>query len=129
VQAESTLVTAAANLELSSKELKRVRNLGEDNGIAQKDIEQAIANEQSARAAHKAAHDALRALGIPEKDIERLIASDAIPGGSGTRRVWALANVAESDSVWVRPGSPCARKLPTPTVSCAPGCWPSSRSA
>ena len=43
VQAESTLVTAAANLELSSKELKRVRNLGESNGIAQKDIEQAIA--------------------------------------------------------------------------------------
>jgi membrane fusion protein, heavy metal efflux system len=105
VQAESTLVSAAAGLELNSKELRRVRGLGVGNGIAQKDLEQAIANEQSARAALKAAHDALRAVGIPEREIERLIASDAIPNGS-RRRVWALANVAESDSVWVRPGQP-----------------------
>src|SRR5579864_3535146 len=63
VQAESTLVTAAANLELSHKELSRVRTLGEGNGIPQKELEQAIANEQSARAALKAARDAVRALG------------------------------------------------------------------
>ena len=106
VQAESTLVTAAANLELAGKQLTRLRSLGENNGIAQKDLEQATANEQSARATLKAAHDALRALGVPEREIERMIASDAIPSGSGTRRVWAVANVAESDSVSVRPGQP-----------------------
>jgi cobalt-zinc-cadmium efflux system membrane fusion protein len=106
VQAESTLLAASANLELSSKELRRVRNLGESNGIAQKDIEQAVANEQSARAALKAAHDALRALGKSDGEIARMIASGAIPSGTGTRQVWGVANVTESDSVWVRPGQP-----------------------
>jgi len=106
VQAESTLLTAAANLELTSKELRRVRSLGEGNGIPQKELEQAIANEQSGRAALKAAHDALRALGKSDGEIGRMIASGTIPGGTGLHRVWALANVAESDSVSVRPGQP-----------------------
>jgi len=106
VQAESTLLTAAANLELSSKELRRVRGLGESNGIAQKELEQAIANEQSSRAALKAAHDALRAFGKSDGEIERMIASGAIPAGAGANQVWGLANLAESDSVWVRPGQP-----------------------
>jgi membrane fusion protein, heavy metal efflux system len=106
VQAESTLVTTAANLELSHKELSRVRTLGEGNGIPQKELEQAIANEQSARAALKAARDAVRALGKSDGEIERMIASGAIQDGSGTHRKWAVANVAESDSVWIRPGQP-----------------------
>jgi membrane fusion protein, heavy metal efflux system len=105
VQTESTLLTASANLELSNKELKRVQGLGEGNGIPQKELEQAIANAQSARAALKAAHDALRALGKSEDEIERMIAIGTIPGSPGSR-VWALANVAESDSVAVRPGQP-----------------------
>jgi cobalt-zinc-cadmium efflux system membrane fusion protein len=106
VQAESILLTASANLEMSSKELRRVRGLGEGNGIAQKELEQAIANEQSARAALKAAHDALRALGKPENEIAHMIASGSIPNASVSHRVWALANVAESDSIAVRPGQP-----------------------
>jgi membrane fusion protein, heavy metal efflux system len=106
VQAESTLLTAAANLELSGKELRRVRGLGESNGIAQKELEQAIANDQSARAAVKAAYDALRALGKSDREIARMIASGAIPTGSAAYRVWGLANVAESDSVSVQPGQP-----------------------
>ena len=106
VQAESTLLTAAANLDLSSKELRRVRTLGQGNGIPQKELEQAIANEQSARAALKAAHDALRALGKSDAEIERIITRGMIPDDSRSRRKWALANVAESDSVSVRPGQP-----------------------
>jgi cobalt-zinc-cadmium efflux system membrane fusion protein len=104
VQAESTLLTAAASLELSNKELRRVRRLGDDNGIPQKEVEQATANEQCARAALKAAHDALRALGKSDTEIERMIASGTIPSRSGSHRTWAVANVAESDSVSVRPG-------------------------
>jgi cobalt-zinc-cadmium efflux system membrane fusion protein len=111
VQAESTLLSASANLELSSKELRRVRSLGEGNGIAQKELEQAIANDQSARAALKAAHDALRALGKTDSEIGRVIASGAIPTGSSARQVWGVANVAESDSVWVRPGQPLSLTL------------------
>jgi len=106
VQSESTLLTASANLALSSKELKRVERLGEGNGIAQKEHEQAIASEQSARAALKAARDALRALGKSDSEIDRMLASGAIPNRSRSHRVWAVANVAESDSVWVRPGQP-----------------------
>ncbi len=106
VQAESTLLNASANLDLSSKELKRVRGLGETNGIAQKELEQATANEQSARATLKAARDALRALGKSDSEIDRMIASGVIPNGSGSRGVWALANITESDSVSVRPGQP-----------------------
>lgn len=106
VQSESTLLAASANLELSSKALKRVELLGEGNGIAQKEHEQAIATEQSARAALKAARDALRALGKSDSEIDRMLASGTIPNGSGSHRVWGLANVAESDSVSVRPGQP-----------------------
>lgn len=106
VQAESALLTASANLELTSKELRRVRSLGEGNGIAQKELEQAIANEQSARATLKAARDALRALGKSDGEIDRMIASGVIPDASRVRRVWAVANVSESDSVSVRPGQP-----------------------
>jgi membrane fusion protein, heavy metal efflux system len=106
VQAESTLLTASANLEMSTKELRRVRGLGESNGIAQKELEQAVANEQSARVGLKAARDALRALGKSDSEIDRLIASGTIPSASRSHRVWALANVAESDSISVRPGQP-----------------------
>jgi cobalt-zinc-cadmium efflux system membrane fusion protein len=104
VQAEATVLTAAANLDSSAKELRRVRTLGEGNGIAPKELEQAVANEQSARAALRAARDALRALGKSDGEIAGMIAGGAIPNGSGSHRVWAVANVAESDSVSVRPG-------------------------
>ena len=104
VQAESTLLTASANLEYANKELRRVRALGEDNGIPQKEVEQAIANEQSARVALKAAHDALRALGKSDREIERMIATGTIPQSSALHQAWAVANVAESDSVSLRPG-------------------------
>lgn len=108
VQAESTLVSAAANLELSSKELRRVQSLGEGNGIAQKELEQALSAQETAAAALKAARDAVRALGKSDSEIDRMIGARRIqdtPAGR-PRLKWALANVAESDSVAVRPGQP-----------------------
>jgi len=107
VQAESTLLAAAASLAVSDKELRRVRGLGESNGIAPKELEQAIANEETARAALKAARDALRALGKSDIEINHLIASGVIASeASAAHHKWALANVAESDSVVVQPGQP-----------------------
>ena len=108
VQAESALLSAAANLELSSKELERVQSLGEGNGIAQKELEQASAAQESAAAALKAARDAVRALGKSDAEIERMIAARRIQSAAAghARRKWALANVTESDSVAVRPGQP-----------------------
>jgi cobalt-zinc-cadmium efflux system membrane fusion protein len=106
VQAESTLLAAAANLELSSKELRRVQALGEGNGIAQKELEQALSEQETAEAALKASRDAVRALGKSDAEIDRMIAARRIQSAlaGGTRLKWALANVAESDSVSIRPG-------------------------
>lgn len=106
VQAESTLLSAAANRELSSKELSRVQSLGEGNGIPQKELEQALSAQETAEAALKAARDAVRALGKSDAEIDRMIAARRIQSTSGqhARRTWALANVTESDSVAVRPG-------------------------
>jgi len=100
VQSESALLTAAANLELSSKELRRVQHLGEGNGIAQKELEQAIASEQSARAALKAARDALRALGksdhairvSPASESVAIPANGAVREADGTTSVWVTAD-------------------------------------
>jgi membrane fusion protein, heavy metal efflux system len=113
VQAESTLLTAAANVEMSRKELVRVRSLGESNGIAPKELEGAIASRQSAAAALKAARDALRALGKSDAQIDRLVASgefsSAPTHGSDT---WVVASVTESDSPQVRVGQSIRVKVP-----------------
>jgi cobalt-zinc-cadmium efflux system membrane fusion protein len=105
VQAESSLLSAAANLEMTRKELRRVQSLGESNGIAPKELEAAIAARQSAAAALKAGRDAVRALGKSDAQIDRMVAtgqfSSAAVDGSGT---WVVASVLESDSPRVRVG-------------------------
>lgn len=106
VQAEASLLSAAANLEMTRKELLRVQSLGESNGIAPKELEAAIAARQNAAAALKAARDAVRALGKSDTQIDRMVAtgqfsSAAAVDGSGT---WVVASVLESDSPQVRVG-------------------------
>jgi cobalt-zinc-cadmium efflux system membrane fusion protein len=93
---------------LSSKELRRVQALGEVNGIAQKELEQALSSQETAEAALKAARDAVRALGKSDPEIDRMIAARRIQSTSAEhpRLKWALAHVTESDSVSVRPGQP-----------------------
>jgi membrane fusion protein, heavy metal efflux system len=106
VQAESTLIAAASTLELTARELSRVRGLGQGNGIPQKELEQAVSAQETAEAALKAARDAVRALGKSDTEIDRMIGARRIegaPAGPHTRK-WALANVAESDSVSVHRG-------------------------
>jgi membrane fusion protein, heavy metal efflux system len=104
IQAESTLISAAANLELSRKELLRVQSLGEANGIAPKELEGAIAARQTAAATLKAARDALRALGKTDAQIDRMVATGRFdsPRTQG-RTTWVVVNVAETDSPRVRP--------------------------
>lgn len=113
VQAESTLIAAAATRDVAAKEVARVRNLGAANGIAQKELEQAVSAEQTARAALRAARDAVRALGKSDTEIDRMVAAaqiESAPGGSRGRR-WALANLAESDSVVVHAGQPVSLRV------------------
>jgi membrane fusion protein, heavy metal efflux system len=113
VQAESNLLGAAANLEMSRKELVRVQSLGESNGIASKELEGAIAASQTAAAALKAARDAVRALGKTDAEIDHMVATgrfDPIRTDGHTR--WAVANVVETDSPRVRVGQSIRVKVP-----------------
>ena len=63
VQAASTLISTAGVLELTSRNLMRLRDLVETKAAAQKDLEQAISDQQAAEAAYKAARDAVRIFG------------------------------------------------------------------
>ena len=113
IQAESTLISAAANLDMSRKELLRVQSLGEANGIAPKELEGAVAARQTAAAALKAARDAVRALGKTGVEIERMVAAGHFDSpGAASHMTWVVANVAETDSPRVRAGERIRVKVP-----------------
>jgi len=79
IQAESNLIGAAATLELTSKELARARDLYTTNvGVPQRELEQAISDQQTAEGALKAARDAVRVFGKSEAEIDQIIASRRI---------------------------------------------------
>jgi cobalt-zinc-cadmium efflux system membrane fusion protein len=75
IQAESTLIGAAATFDLTNKELARVQNLG---GIAEREKEQAASDQQTAEGALKAARDAVRVFGKTDAEIDQMIASRKI---------------------------------------------------
>ena len=75
IQAESTLIGAAATFELTNKELARVQGLG---GIAEREKEQATSDQQTAEGALKAARDAVRVFGKRDAEIDQMIASRKI---------------------------------------------------
>jgi len=80
IQAESTLIGAAATLEVTTKELTRARQLysANNNGISQRELEQATSDQQTAEGALKAARDALRVFGKTEGEIDQLVATRKI---------------------------------------------------
>ena len=79
IQAESTLIGAAASLELTSKELARARDLYTTNvGVPQRELEQAVSDQQTAEGALKAARDAVRVFGKSDADIDQIIVSRKI---------------------------------------------------
>ncbi len=103
VQAESVLVSAAASFNLTGKELDRVTALGETNGIAPKEIEQATADHQTAEASLNSAIETLRSLGVGGDEIDKMASAvkvDAPPNGQH----WVSANVSENDSPLLRVG-------------------------
>ena len=72
IQAESNLIGAAATLDLTNKELARVQGLG---GIAEREKEQAISDQQTAEGALKAARDAVLVFGKTDAEIDQMVAS------------------------------------------------------
>jgi cobalt-zinc-cadmium efflux system membrane fusion protein len=112
VQAESTLIGAAATYELTSKELQRASDLYGTNGVSGRELEQATSDQQTAEAALKAARDAVRALGETDADIDQMIAAGKIDSAP-SRIKWATANVTESDSPLIQTGQLVKIKVTT----------------
>jgi cobalt-zinc-cadmium efflux system membrane fusion protein len=78
IQAESALIGAAATLDLTSKELARARELHGTNGVSEREMEQATADEQTAEGALKAARDAVRVFGKTEAETDQIVAARKI---------------------------------------------------
>jgi cobalt-zinc-cadmium efflux system membrane fusion protein len=78
IQAESTLIGAAANYALTTKELTRAKGLGGPNGVSEREIEQATSDQHTAEGALKAARDAVRLFGKSDTEIEQIEASRKI---------------------------------------------------
>jgi cobalt-zinc-cadmium efflux system membrane fusion protein len=75
VAAESSLIAAAGVLQLSTRTLERARAMFESQSIAQKDLDQATSDQQTAQANLEAARAAVRIFGKSDAEIERIIAS------------------------------------------------------
>ena len=78
IQAESNLIGAAANSDFTTRELNRVKELSGSNGIAQREVEQASSDQQTAEGALKAARDAVRLFGKTTDEIKQIEASRQI---------------------------------------------------
>src|SRR5262249_31658552 len=73
VQASSTLISAAAVLELTTHNLERLKTLLSARAAAQKDFEQATSDNRAAQGAYRAARDAVRIFGKSDAEIDRIV--------------------------------------------------------
>ena len=78
IQAESTLIGAAATFDLTGKELARAKGLSGTNGVSVRELEQATSDQQTAEGALKAARDAVLVFGKTDSEIDQMIASRKI---------------------------------------------------
>ena len=74
LEAESKLISAAGHRNLTTRALKRTKQLYEVQGVAQKDLDQAITEQQAAEGALRAAHDAVRIFGKTYAEMDRIVA-------------------------------------------------------
>jgi membrane fusion protein, heavy metal efflux system len=74
LQAESTLIQTAGVLELTNRVLTRAQKLFKVGGGAEKDLQQAISDQQTAEGNHKAARNAVRIFGKNDTEIDRIVA-------------------------------------------------------
>jgi membrane fusion protein, heavy metal efflux system len=74
LNAESNLIAAAGVLELTTRNLKRLQELYKTRAVAQKDLEQAVSDQQTAEGNLRAARDSVRQFGKPDAEIDRIIA-------------------------------------------------------
>jgi cobalt-zinc-cadmium efflux system membrane fusion protein len=78
IQADSNLIAAAGVLELTTRALERAKQLYEVQGIAEKDLQQAVSDQQTAEGTLRAARDAVAVFGKSEAEIDRMVQSRTI---------------------------------------------------
>lgn len=109
-QAESTLIAAAGQRELTTRTLTRARQMLEVQASAQKDVEQATSDQQAAEGSYRSARNLLRMQGMTEAEIDRIVASHKVDGElrvlSPTAGRVTARTVAPGD--FVQPGSATA---------------------
>ena len=124
IQAESTLIGAAATFELTSKELARAKDLNGTNGVSERELEQAVSDQQTAEGALKAARDAVRVFG---QDGRRNRPNDRFAQDRPSCWSCAARFPARSRHLTRRPGSWCSREMRRRPIrsrmSRSNGCW------
>jgi cobalt-zinc-cadmium efflux system membrane fusion protein len=73
LQAESTLLASAGVLELQKRVLGRMTNLLKFGGSAQKDVDQATSDQQTAEGNYKAARNAVHIFGKTDEEIDQIV--------------------------------------------------------
>jgi len=73
LNADSNLIAAAGVLELTTRALDRLKVLYETRAVAQKDLEQAVSDQQTAEGALKTARDAVRIFGKSDAEIDAIV--------------------------------------------------------
>lgn len=73
LQAESSLLAGAGVLELQRRNLARTTNLLKAGGSAQKDVDQATSDEQTAEGNYRAARNSVRIFGKPDEEIDQIL--------------------------------------------------------
>jgi membrane fusion protein, heavy metal efflux system len=74
LQAESTLIAAAGVLELTTRNLTRLKELYATRAVSQRDYDQGISDQQTAEGNLRAARDAVRIFGKTDEEIDRIVA-------------------------------------------------------
>ena len=74
LNAESTLIAAAGVLEMTTRNLARLRELYKTRAVSQKDMEQGVSDQQTAEGNLRAGRDAVRIFGKTEAEIDAIVA-------------------------------------------------------
>lgn len=111
VNAEGNLIGAEATFVLTDKELARAKQLYATNvGVSQRELEQAINDQQTALGALNAARDAVRIFGKTDAEIDQIIATrkmdpSLVVPSPITGRITAMS---APPGYFVQPGNPPA---------------------
>ena len=74
LQAESNLIAAVGVMELTTRNLARLRELYKSLAVSQHDLEQGISDQQTAEGTLRAARDSVRIFGKSDAEIDRIVA-------------------------------------------------------